>query len=311
MSSGVIETGAILCCGESLIDLVPQPDGALRPLPGGAVFNTAVALGRLGTRTAYLWPVSRDGFGPLLLARLAEAGVDTAGCPRTARPTTLAVVSLTRGDARYTFHDDGSAGRLFAETDLPPLPANLRALFVGGISLTGEPCGATVETLVGRAAAAGVPVMLDPNVRPFAIGRGNAYRARIDRLIGLASIVKLSADDLAWLWPGASPDEAARSLLARGPRLVLTTAGADGAAAHTAAHRVASPARRVAVADSIGAGDSFDAGILDGLARAGMLGRLDALTPDTLAAVLAHAAAVAAVTVSRPGADPPWRHELP
>lgn len=300
----------ILCAGEALIDLIPEPGGSLRPLAGGAVYNTAVALGRLGTSAAFLWPLSRDGFADLLLRPLAEAGVDTSACPRTDRPTTLAVVSLAGGEARYSFHDEGSAGRMFATADLPSLAPDLQALFIGGISLVPDPCGATVEALASRAAAQGIPVMLDPNVRPFFISGEAAYRARLDRLLGLAAIVKLSADDCAWLWPGADRDRIARDLMSRGVRLVLLTNGAQGALALTPRHRIEAPAPQVSVADTIGAGDTFNAGILDALSRAGALSRLDDLDEPTLAAALAYATRAAAVTVSRPGADPPWRHEL-
>lgn len=305
----------ILCAGESLIDMVPQQDGLFRPLPGGAVWNTALALGRLGAPTGYLWPVSRDPFGEALLRPLAEAAVDTGPCPRSDRPTTLAFVTLSGGEARYSFYDEGSAGRMLTTAELPPLPQGLSALFIGGISLVPDPCGHAIETLAGRAAGAGVPVMLDPNIRPFFIADEAPYRARLDRLIALASIVKLSADDLAWLWPETEADRAARALLDRGPRLVLQTGGAAGAIGHTAAHRVPAPAIRVEVADTIGAGDTFNAGILDALHRAGALGSLaaldEAVTDDaTLAAALAHAARAASVTVSRHGANPPWAHEL-
>lgn len=300
----------ILCTGEALIDMVPQPDGAFRPLPGGAVYNTALALGRLGTSTGFLWPISRDGFAELLLRPLAEAGVDATACPRSDRPTTLALVSLAGGEARYSFHDEGSAGRMFATDDLPPLPPALQALFIGGISLAAEPCGATVETFAERAAASGVPVMLDPNLRPFFITDEAAYRARLDRLFRLAAIVKLSADDCAWLWPGTDRQAIARDQICRGVRLVVITGGAQGAIAETPRHRAETPAFPVTVADTIGAGDTFNAGILDALSRMGALHRLDDLDAPTLTATLSHAARAAAVTVSRPGADPPWRHEL-
>ena len=173
----------ILCTGEALIDLIPGPDGTIRPVPGGAVWNTVLALGRLGAPAAFLWPISTDAFGARLLAPLAEAGVDTARCPRPDRPTTRAEVRLQDGEASYIFHDEGSAGRLFAEADLPPLPPTLAALFIGGISLAAEPCGATVETLATRAARAGVPVMIDPNIRPAFVTDVAAYRARLDRLM--------------------------------------------------------------------------------------------------------------------------------
>lgn len=140
----------ILCAGESLIDMVPQPDGAFRPLPGGSVYNTAVALGRLGQPTAYLWPISRDAFGERLLEPLAGAGVDVTLCPRPDRPTTLAVVTLAGGEARYSFHDEGSAGRMLSPGDIPPLPGRIRAIFAGGISLVPDPCGAAMEALLAQ-----------------------------------------------------------------------------------------------------------------------------------------------------------------
>lgn len=300
----------ILTCGESLIDMVP--DGPLlRPLPGGAVYNTTIALGRLGVPTGYLWPISRDAFGEALLHPLAEAGVDVSLCPRTDRLTTLAFVSLSGGEARYSFYDEGSAGRMFAPADLPDLPDGVEALFIGGISLVPEPCGSTVERMVERVSGR-IPVMLDPNIRPFFVGDETAYRARLDRMLALADIVKLSGDDLDWLYPGQPTDQAAASLLSRGPQIVLRTGGATGAVAHWGGAPVAAPAVRVEVADTIGAGDTFNAGFLAALSRQGALNLpgIAAITPETLSGALALAAQAAAVTVSRRGANPPWAHEL-
>lgn len=297
----------ILCMGEALIDLIPQPDGTLRPLPGGGVWNTALALGRLGAPTGFVWPISRDGFADLLLRPLAEAGVDTTACPRSDRPTTLAVVSLNGGEARYHFHDADSAGRAFAPPDLPGIRTDWRALFIGGISLVPEPCGATVECFAARVAASGIAVMLDPNIRPSFVADEPAYRARLDRLAAVARIVKLSAEDAAWLAPGADPEDTARDILARGPRLVLLTRGAEGAIALTARQRIETAAAPVTVADSIGAGDSFNAAILAALTRSDALENPDA---PSLASALDYATRAAAVTVSRHGADPPWAHEL-
>lgn len=301
----------ILCTGESLIDMVPQ-DGAFRPLPGGAVYNTAIALGRLGAPTGYMWPVSRDPFGEQLLCPLAEAGVEAGLCPRTDRLTTLAMVTLEGGDARYFFYDEGSAGRLFAPADIPPLPAEVEAIFAGGISLVPDPCGATVEGFI-RDHYARLPVMLDPNIRPFFIPDAGAYRARLERLLPMAAIVKLSGDDLDWLYPDTDPAEAARQILALGPKLVLLTGGAAGATAYWSGAPVSAPAVRTAVADTIGAGDTFNAGVLASLQRQGVLSHhgLAALTPDQLQAALTLGAQAAAVTVSRPGANPPWAHEMP
>lgn len=300
----------ILCAGESLIDMVPQ-DGCYRPLPGGSVYNTAIALGRMGAGAGYLWPVSHDAFGQILLEPLAQSGVDTTLCPRSDRLTTLAFVTLTGGEAHYAFYDEGSAGRMFQPQDLPAIPDDVSALFIGGISLVPDPCGATVETLATRLAPR-MPVMLDPNIRPFFITDQAAYRARLDRLFALADLVKLSGDDLDWLMPGTGHDQAAQAILAKGPRVVFQTGGAAGARAHWAGQTLAVPAGRVMVADTIGAGDTFNAGVLAALDRAGTLTRdgLNRLSADTLQAALTLGTRAAAITVSRPGANPPWAHEL-
>lgn len=300
----------ILCAGESLIDMVPE--GAhYRPLPGGAVYNTAIALGRIGAPTGYLWPISRDGFGETLLRPLAEANVDTGLCPRSDRLTTLAFVTLTGGEARYAFYDEGSAGRMLAPEDLPEIPESVSALFVGGISLVPDPCGAAIEALVERLHPR-VPVMLDPNIRPFFISDQTAYRARLERLLARADLVKLSGDDLEWLMPGASFEEAAAAILAKGAKVVLQTGGSAGARAHWQGTPLDAPATRVEVADTIGAGDTFNAGVLAALHQSGALSRegMANLTPETLLQALTLGTRAAAITVSRPGANPPWRHEL-
>lgn len=301
----------ILCAGESLIDMVPE-GGAFRPLAGGSVYNTTVALGRLGEPTAYLWPISRDAFGDVLLAPLVEAGVDTALCPRTDRLTTLAVVTLSDGDARYSFYDEGSAGRMLSPEDLPSLPAEIEALFVGGISLVPDPCGAAIETLISDHHQR-LPVMVDPNIRPFFISDPDSYRARLQRILSMVDIVKLSADDLEWLHPDLGHEDAAREVLKLGARIVLQTGGSAGAKALWAGDTVTAPAVKTNVADTIGAGDTFNAGFLASLRRQGVLSKngIAAISADQIHAALSLGAQAAAVTVSRPGANPPWAHEMP
>lgn len=301
----------ILCAGESLIDMVPE-GGTFRPLAGGSVYNTAIALGRLGEPVAYLWPISRDAFGDTLLGPLSEAGVNTDLCPRTDRLTTLALVTLSGGEARYSFYDEGSAGRMLRPQDIPALPGDIQALFAGGISLVPDPCGAAIEALIARDGGR-LPVMLDPNIRPFFVQDADAYRARLARLIAHADIVKLSGDDLEWLYPGSTPDDAARQVLGQGPRLVLQTGGAAGARAYWAGDPVTVPAIRTTVADTIGAGDTFNAAVLASLRRQGVLTKagLATLTAGQIALALALGAQAAAITVSRPGANPPWAHEMP
>lgn len=300
----------ILCAGESLIDMVPEA-GSFRPLAGGAVYNTAIALGRLGAPTAYLWPISRDPFGAQLLGPLVQAGVNTDLCPRSDRLTTLAFVTLTGGEARYAFYDEGSAGRMLAPQDLPALPDSISALFIGGISLVPDPCGTAIEALVDRLSPR-VPVMIDPNIRPFFIKDADAYRARLQRLLARADLVKLSSDDLDWLMPGQSFQQAARTILDMGARAVFQTGGDKGATAYWQGAPISAPATRVQVADTIGAGDTFNAGVLAALHQAGALTRdgIANLTAETLLQALTLGTRAAAITVSRPGANPPWAREL-
>ncbi|MCA0204019.1 MAG: carbohydrate kinase [Proteobacteria bacterium] len=300
----------ILCCGEALIDMLPVQDGtAFAPHTGGAVFNTAIALGRLGAPTSFFSGLSADFFGDMLRARLADAGVDASPCVTAARPCTLAFVRLVAGQATYAFYDENTAGRLLTEADLPSVTA--KACFFGGISLVAEPCGGAYEAMMGRARAAGAVTMIDPNIRPGFIQDEAAYRARLDRMLGMADIVKLSVEDLGWLARGDG-EGFVHGLLAGGTALVLVTDGGKGATAVSARHRVVEPARRVAVVDTVGAGDTFNAGVLASLSTAGLLSRagLAALDESAIRAALRLGSAAAAVTVSRAGANPPWAGEI-
>ncbi|MDR6955065.1 fructokinase [Ancylobacter sp. 3268] len=308
---------ALLCVGEALIDMVPRqtPEGqAFLPLPGGAVFNTAIAAARLGLPTWFWYGLSTDMFGDRLRGALAAAGVDASLCRPADRPSTLAFVTLVAGQARYLFLDENTAGRMLTPADIPAVPAEVGALFLGGISLVVEPVGTTIEAMATAFAGDGRGrlIMLDPNVRPGFIRDEAAYRARIRRLIGLSHIVKLSDEDLGWLIGAGGLADQARTVLAMGPRLVLVTLGGRGAHAFTATFdgHVAAPA--VAVADTVGAGDTFNAGFLAALAEQGALdpAAVAGLGSEALLAALAFAVRAAAVSVTRVGADPPWRHEL-
>ncbi|WP_145103837.1 carbohydrate kinase family protein [Cereibacter sediminicola] len=305
----------ILCCGEALIDMLPREtaagEHAFAPYAGGAVFNTAIALGRLGAPAGFFSGLSTDLFGTQLADTLAASQVDSALCARSDRPTTLAFVRLVNGQASYAFYDENTAGRLLASADLPALPDRVSTLFFGGISLVNEPAAATYEALMAREAGARV-TMLDPNIRPGFITDPSAYRARIGRMIALADIVKLSDEDLHWLEGAGEIPALARGLLARGPRLVLITEGARGARAVTATQERFCPATPVAVADTVGAGDTFNAGILAALHEAGALSKaaVASLPDEALDAALSLGTQAAAVTVSRPGANPPWADEL-
>ena len=305
----------ILSCGEALIDMLPRTTGAgedaFAPYPGGAVFNTAIALGRLGAPSAFLSGLSTDLFGAVLTDALTASGVDSTLAIRSSRPTTLAFVRLVNGQASYAFYDENTAGRMLSEADLPALPGTVGTLFFGGISLVGEPCSSAYEALMTREAASRV-MMMDPNIRPGFITDEAAYRARIGRMLASSDIVKVSDEDLRWLEGAGEIADLAAGILARGPKVVFVTEGAEGAHGFTARHQSFVPARKVAVADTVGAGDTFNAGILAALHRAGLLTKaaLAELSRDDVTAALTLGCAAAAVTVSRAGANPPWAAEI-
>ncbi len=305
----------ILCCGESLIDMIPAEtlsgSVAYAPHAGGAVFNTAIALGRLGAPSGMLTGMSEDLFGELLRDSLKASKVDYNFSIISRRPTTLAFVKLTNGQAKYTFYDENSAGRMIEPSQLPALDASIKAAFFGGISLAQEPCGSTYEALMAREAASRA-VMIDPNVRPGFAASEKAYRDRVERMVAMADIVKLSDEDLAWLEGEGGIDGKARAICARGPALVVITRGSEGATGYTREHIVSVKARKAKVADTVGAGDTFNAGVMAGLHEQGLLEKR--AIRDLDAKAIEHAlnlgAAAAAVTVSRSGANPPWRNEL-
>lgn len=303
----------ILCCGDALIDMLPvELEGGRRgfaPHAGGAVFNTAVALGRLGVGTGFFNGLSTDLFGKMLADELAASGVDFSLCPRTGQPATLAFVTLEDGHARYRFYDEATASRMLSPADLPALEKKVRALFFGGISLVVEPCGSAFEELMTREGATRL-VMIDPNIRPDFVIDETAYRARLMRMMAGADIVKLSDEDLDWLLPDA--DTFVDELLAAGPSVVLVTHGARGATGHTAGGTVSVSPRPAAIVDTVGAGDAFNSGFLEALEGLGRLDKdaLRAMGEGDLRLCLDRAAEVAAVAVSRPGANPPWAADI-
>ncbi|MGW3910496.1 carbohydrate kinase family protein [Streptomyces sp. NPDC005070] len=299
----------IVVAGEALIDLVPQDSGALAgllPRLGGGPYNTAVALGRLGSPTAFCSRVSHDAFGQALLDGLVNAGVDVSSVRRGGEPTTLAVATIgTDGSAAYSFYVEGTADRLFAAPD--QLPDGARAVSFGTCSLVLEPGASAYEELMRTAAAQNVFTALDPNIRAGLIPDPDAYRARFRSWLPSVSLLKLSEDDARWL--GGTP----RTWLAAGPAAVVITRGGDGLTAFTrdgAVHSV--PGEPVDVVDTIGAGDTVNAALLHGLAARDALSptALTELGPQGWTELLRFAARAAAVTCSRAGAEPPYAREL-
>ena len=307
----------ILCCGEALIDMVAAPsldgpDGFV-PHSGGAVFNTAIALGRLGARTGMLTGMSRDMFGDQLADALKASDVDTTHIIRSNRPSTLAFVKLEDGQASYSFFDENSAGRMIRPEDMPALPSDTTALFFGGISLASDPSASAYAALLERQGGSRA-VMIDPNIRPLFITDADGYRRRMAAMIRQADIVKVSDEDLDWLNPAPlTQAEKISAMLDTGPSVVIVTQGAEGAIATLAdGTSIAVPAVKTNVVDTIGAGDTFNAGFLAKLSELGLLTpeALGTLDPDALRNAMTYGARVAAITVSRAGANPPWANEL-
>ena len=307
----------ILCCGEALIDMVAAPsldgpDGFV-PHSGGAVFNTAIALGRLGARAGMLTGLSRDMFGDQLADALKASDVDTTHIIRSDRPSTLAFVKLEDGQASYSFFDENSAGRMIRAEDMPALTSDITALFFGGISLASDPSASAYAALLERQGGSRA-VMIDPNIRPLFITDAEGYRRRMAAMISQADIVKVSDEDLNWLNPAPlTQAEKISAMLDTGPSVVIVTQGAEGAIATLAdGTSIAVPAVKTNVVDTIGAGDTFNAGFLAKLSELGLLTpeALGTLDPDALRDAMTYGARVAAITVSRVGANPPWANEL-
>ncbi|MGB1010454.1 MAG: carbohydrate kinase family protein [Thiolinea sp.] len=307
----------IICCGEALIDMIPVTSGqgetAFMPKSGGAVFNTAIALGRLGTKTGFISGISNDLFGQQLTAELNSSQVDTSLAVNSDLPTTLAFVQLNNGHASYTFYDENTAGRMLDSATLPVIPDDVSTLFFGGISLISEPGADFYAELAVRESQNKV-IMTDPNIRAGFIADEQRYRERLNRIIAHTNIAKVSDEDLDWIIPGSmSLAEKIAQLAAMGPEIVLLTKGSEGAAAYIHGQLAAEvPAQPAEVVDTVGAGDTFNAGFLARLAAEGVLTKdqLSKVAQSQLERALAYGAQVAAITVSRSGANPPWLSEL-
>ena len=305
----------IICCGEALIDMLPREttlgEKGFAPYAGGAIFNTAIAVGRLGLASGFFTGLSDDMMGDILRDTLKVSHVDYSFCAVSGRPTTIAFVKLVNGQATYAFYDEGTAGRMITRDDLPTLGDDVEALHFGAISLIPDPCGDTYEALLMREADRRV-ISLDPNIRPGFIKDKAAHRARLERMAAKADIIKFSDEDLDWFGHSGDHDEIAAHWLDHGAKLVVVTKGADGATGYSRAHKVSVPSERVTVVDTVGAGDTFDAGILASLKMQGLLtkAQVASLTEDQIAKALALGAKAAAVTVSRAGANPPFAHEI-
>lgn len=295
----------IVVIGEALVDVVHRLDGRIEEMPGGSPANVALTLGRLGHRPQLVTQLADDRHGRVVRAWLDESGVElvASASPRTSTATAFLDAA---GAASYEFDLDW---------DIAIAPQEvIDVLHSGSIAALLEPGATEVVRAMGEARHDAL-VTYDPNVRPALLGDRGPVRERVERVVALSDLVKASDEDLEWLYPESSAVEVARAWQATGPAVVIVTSGADGAFAVTAhgVWEVAAP--RIRVADTVGAGDTFMAALIDVLLRLGISGaegrdRLHRIGSSELTGMLERAALAAAITVSRPGADPPNAREL-
>lgn len=307
----------ILCCGEALIDMIPTPTNTGRsgfvPHSGGAIFNTAIALGRLGVQTGMLTGLSNDLFGQQLTSSLQVSHVDTSMVVYSQLPSTLAFVELTDGHANYTFYDENTAGRTLKSESVPQISSNVRCMYFGGISLCSEPGADTYLELAEKEAGDRV-IMIDPNIRANFIEDITRYRDRLNAFFKIADIVKVSDEDLNWIMPGPEAlSEKIAILKSTGPSIIILTLGSKGASAFLdGGTEVSVSAEQVEIIDTVGAGDTFNAGVLARLSELGFLTKngISTISGSDMEDTLRFGSKIAAVTVSRSGANPPWSNEL-
>src|SRR3954469_3123294 len=297
--------------GEALVDLVGQRGSRMLVAhPGGSPANVALGLGRLGNPVTLMTHLGQDSFGEMISAHLQASGVRVEGGTDAGSSTSLAVATLAAGIATYDFRIEWDIG------NLEPLPIETRCLHTGSLATVLEPGRTDVQNLLELEHQRGrVTISYDPNVRPALLGSPEAARPGIEALVALSDVVKVSDEDLQWLYPDREDEDVAREWLGMGPAIVVVTRGGNGVFAVTADLEVRRPATVIDLVDTVGAGDSFTAGLLDGLRRADLIGgsrreSLGAIDESSLISVLDTASLIAAITCSRPGADPPTRAEV-
>lgn len=304
----MLDTLDVLVIGECVADIVRLPGAADQVHPGGSPANVAYGLARLGRGATLLTQLGHDDNGRLIRKHLEAAGVRVHTDGALAATPSAAVTLDATGQAAYTFEITWTLG----PADFGRIPH--QHVHTGSIAAVMEPGEATVRAAV-EAWRSRATISYDPNVRPELMGDHDTAVRRVERCVALSDVVKASDEDLEWLYPGEDPEEVAERWRATGPALVLVTRGAEGALAVLPGGRAAVDALPTDVVDTVGAGDAFMSGTLHALASRGLLGaegreRLHAVDAETVTGVLRHAAASAAVTVERAGANPPDEAEL-
>jgi fructokinase len=290
---------SVWVAGEALIDLIPDDSGNRIARVGGGPANTAKAMARLGYMTSFVGGISNDEYGRAIETELEVSGVDLSLVYRVSESTALAIATLdASGAAKYEFNLEGTASFAFHGSWLPAGEADV--IHIGSVATMLEPGSSQLLKWTSSKLA---PIVFDPNVRPSIESDRDKYRALVERWIDVASVVKLSEDDLDWLY---GDEFVVHSWLERGVSVVVVTRAEKGMSAIGAGFSFDVPAVPVTVIDTVGAGDTIGAIIVEGLLLYGLSG----LVGDNLLRVLERAAKAAAITCSRTGANPPWREEL-
>ena len=298
---------SIWVCGEVLIDLIPDGSGERISHVGGGPANTAKALARLGHQVYFIDGISSDKYGQMSRQELLDDEVKLDLALNSDKPTCLAIVSLDEnGGASYEFEIDGTATFDFSASWLPdPSRFKPSVLHIGTLVTVIQP-GADVLYDWAMQVAEFAPIVFDPNVRSVVMNDKDKYLAAVERWVAISSVVKVSDDDMAWLYPGQQYADVAKRWINDGAALVVVTRGAEGLVGFTADGSVEVPGVKVDVADTVGAGDTVGAIVVEAMIEKGILN----LTGDALKAVLNRAAIAAGITCSRKGAQPPYKHEL-
>jgi fructokinase len=292
--------------GEVLIDLIPDVADR-KPIVGGGPANTAKALSRLGIDTQFIDGISSDQYGQMAKGELVSAGVKLDHVKYSDKPTCLAIVSLSdSGSATYEFVIENTATFDFNSTWLPNLQTERPALLhIGTLATAIEP-GASVLFDWAQSAAKFAPIVFDPNIRPAVISDRKQYVKQVERWVPISSAVKVSDEDIRWLYPSLEIDQVVNSWLTKGPSLIVVTYGDKGLAGYRVGEKVRVDAIKVTVADTVGAGDTVGAVLVEAIVNNG----LDKLTGEVLKTMLNRAVKAAAITVSRTGANPPSKEEI-
>ena len=289
-------------CGEVLIDILPTG-----PVVGGGPANTAKALARLGLQVDFIDGISTDAYGVTARKELERDGVGLTFALNSDKPTCTATVTLdSAGSASYEFLIAGTATLDFNDSWLPdPEALKPSVLHIGTLATIVEPASTTLHNWAIKCAEF-APIVFDPNVRSSVVGDREKYRSAVEKWVGISSVIKLSDDDISWLYPDESMDEVAKRWIAGGASLVVVTRGAHGIIGYTEDGYEEVDGAKVTVVDTVGAGDTVGAILVEGIMKHSVIG----LQGQVLNAVLHRAAIAAGITVSRAGAQPPRLHEL-